>query len=365
MRGLSACLAALTVTFVAAAAFADARTEKEAQALEKKAIQEDFLNVDYRAAINKLRTAVKKCGANKCSASIRGALLRDLGAMQVLGGSVDEGKANFVDALAADASLELDPAYKNQQIEVVWNAVKKGSSAEPAGAVPETTTAAGGGAGGDAGAAGASQPSGDFTHSPVPEQAVRTPVPIYVEYPGTETLTKIIAKYRATGMDEWKPVELQKMGDGWGGLVPCKDVTSTGKVQYYLQGFNAANDPVATAGSRNHPYTVPIKTAIQGPEPSLPGKDPPKQCSELAVAECPPDFPGCNNKKAAGEDCSKNTDCLSSACFAGKCADKKAGGEDCEKDSECASASCSDGKCTTPKKGAGEDCDTSDECDSG
>jgi hypothetical protein len=188
---------------------------------------------------------------------------------------------------------------------------------------------------------------------------------VYVEYPGSETIAKVILKYKGFGMTDWKPVDLPKLGDGWGGLIPCKDVMQ-GPMQYYVQGFNAANDPVATSGSRNKPYTVPVKPTIAGPPPSLPGQEPPKQCSELTGAECPPDFPGCkNNKKASGEDCDKDNQCASGACVGGKCAEKKGGGEECEKDDDCASGTCSDSKCTESKKGEGEDCESDDECDSG
>jgi hypothetical protein len=118
-----------------------------------------------------------------------------------------------------------------------------------------------------------------------------------------------------------------------------------GKLQYYLQGFNAENDPVATSGNRNNPYSVAIKPTIDGPEPSLPGKDPPKQCGELAGAECPPNFPGCKNGKPTGDDCEKNAECASNACVGGKCEEKRGASEDCEKDDECQSGSCKEGKC--------------------
>jgi hypothetical protein len=165
-------------------------------------------------------------------------------------------------------------------------------------------------------------------------------------------------------MGDWKALDLPKLDAGYGGLIPCKDVTQ-GVMAYYIQGFNAANDPVATSGSRNKPFTVPIKAQITGPAPALPGQDPPKQCSEMSTAECPPDFPGCNSKKAIGDDCDKDSQCASNSCVAGKCAEKKAGGDDCQTDDECASGSCSDSKCTNAKKSEGDDCDTDDECDSG
>ena len=104
---------------------------------------------------------------------------------------------------------------------------------------------------------------------------------------------------------------------------------------------------------------------MPAPRPALPGQDPPEQCGELAGAECPPDFPGCNSKKGSGEDCDKDAQCTSNACVGGKCAEQEEGrGDDCEKDDECSSGTCSDNECSD-KKGAGDDCENDDECDSG
>ena len=82
---------------------ADPKIEKEAQALQKKAIEEDNLNVNYPGAIKKLQSAIAKCDGDKCNSALKAALLRDLGAMQVLNGSVDEGKASFGQAIGLDA----------------------------------------------------------------------------------------------------------------------------------------------------------------------------------------------------------------------------------------------------------------------
>jgi hypothetical protein len=337
---------------------ADPRVEKDAQALQKKAIDEDFLNLDYAGAIKKLQTAIGKCGADKCGAPVKGALLRDLGAMQILNGNDGDGRGSFGQAIALDGTLELDPSYKNPQLEAAWADVKKksgggGTTPPPSGTGETPNPPAGGG----------SQPTGDFAHTPPTEALVRTPIPVYVEYSGSEALARVIVKYKGIGMTDWKPLELPKLDAGFGALIPCKDVTQ-GTMSYYVQGFNAANDPVATSGSRNKPFTVPVKATIAGSPAALPGQDPPKQCGELAGAECPPDFPGCNNKKDSGEDCDKDTQCKSGSCVGGKCAEKKAGGEDCSKDDECASGSCSDDKCTNAKKAEGEDCESSSDCES-
>jgi hypothetical protein len=325
------------------AAAADPKIEKEAQALETKAIEEDNLNVNYAGAVKKLQTAIAKCDGDKCNSTIKAALLRDLGAMQVLNGSVDEGKASFGQAMGMDASIELDPAYKNPQLEGIWTEVKKkgGGPGAPVKASP--------------------QPTGDFTHTPATEALVRTPLPVYVEYSGTEELARVTVKYKGFGMTDWKTIELKKTDSGFGALIPCKDATQ-GRMQYYVQGFNGQNDPVATSGTRGKPFTVPVTAQIIGPNPSLPGEEPPEQCAD--TGECPPGFPGCGGKKkAGGEECAKDEDCESNSCSDEKCVEKKASGEDCSKDDECNSGSCSGGKCAG-KKAEGDECDADEDCDS-
>jgi hypothetical protein len=336
-------VAGLSVAASRGAYAADPKIEKEAQALEKKAIEEDNLNVNYAGAVKKLQTAITKCDGDKCNSALKAALLRDLGAMQVLNGSVDEGKASFGQAIGMDASIELDPAYKNPQLEGIWTEVKKkgGGAAAPVKAGP--------------------QPTGDFTHTPPTEALVRTPLPVYVEYSGTEELSRVTVKYKGFGMTDWKTIELKKTDSGFGALIPCKDATQ-GLLQYYVQGFNGQNDPVATSGTRSKPFTVPVTAQITGPNPSLPGEEPPEQCAD--TGECPPDFPGCGGKKKpAGEECAKDGDCESNSCSDEKCADKKASGEDCAKDDECSSGTCSSGKCAG-KKAEGDECDADEDCDS-
>jgi hypothetical protein len=339
---------------------ADPNIEKQVQLLQKRAIEEDNLNLNYPEAIKKLATGISKCDGDKCSQALKGALYRDLGAMLILGGSVEDGRAAFAKALGLDPSLELDTAYKTPVLDGIWNDVKKKAGA--------ATGGVGGGEGPtplpEAGAA--QQPTGDFAHVSPGAQLVRTPLPVYAEYLGTEKLLRVVVKYRGAGMSDWKPVELRKLSTGYGGLIPCKDVAE-GKMQYYIQGFGASEDPIAASGSRTKPFTVPIKTELSGPPPSLPDQEPPKQCAQtVGGSDCPPDFPGCHAaKKTGGEDCARNGECESGSCASGKCAEKKGEGDECDNDNECASGSCSDGKCTAQKKGPGDSCDSDDECSSG
>src|ERR1700676_3338650 len=114
VRLLAGCLAALLTMLVSPSARAtDPNIEKQAQVLQKKAIEEDNLNVNYPEAIKKLAIAISKCAGDKCNAGLMGTLYRDIGAMLILSGSVDDGRAAFAKALSFDPSLDLDPAYKS------------------------------------------------------------------------------------------------------------------------------------------------------------------------------------------------------------------------------------------------------------
>jgi hypothetical protein len=294
---------------------ADAKTEATAKGLETKAMQEDYLATDFDKALEKLNKAQSQCGADKCSSMLRAQIKRDIGIVQIAGKqSHDAGVAAFVDALKADPGVQLDPDTKTKEIEAAWAEAKKQAGPGPA----------------------ASPTAGDFVLTPPPAQQVHTPLPVYVEYTGNEQLAKVVAKYKAFGMTEWKSLELKKLDKGWGAEIPCADVQQ-GDLLYYVQGFNAANDPVATSGDRNNPFKTAIAKEPPAEAPHLPGAEPPKQCAESG--DCPPDFPGCKQPvpPPAGEEPAPTG---------------KAEGEDCETDDECQSNKCRASKCTAPESKA-------------
>ena len=302
------------VFFASAASAQDAKVEAAAKALQKKAIQSDYLGTDFAKARAKLEKAIADCGTDKCGAPLRAQLQRDLGTVLV-GGAVDvpAGIKAFAEALKLDPKIELDPDLKTSDIEKAFEKAKSGDKGGDKAA-----------AGGDKG--GGTPNAGDFNHTPVVAQAIRTPLPIYAEYTGSETLTRVIARYRAPGMGEWKTLELKKIGNGWGAEMACLDV-QPGMISYYLQGFNAENDPVASGGDRNTPFKTEIKQTIDGDKPHLPGQNPPNQCPD--TGDCPPGFPGCKGTGAEGLLKSEDVPC--------------------EEDSECKSNQCEAGKCTAPK----------------
>jgi hypothetical protein len=261
---------ALVVPVASPAAAADRRAEAAAKDALKKAAN-DYLATDYVAGATRLERALRTCGRNKCTAATKAALLRDLGTMQFRNGDVGAAKKTWGDALKLQPQITLNPDYDTPDLRSAFDDAK-------------------GGAGG-----GGPQPSGDFAHTAVAEQKVNTPLPVYAEYPGTLQVARVIVKYKgATGAD-WSRVDLKRSGNGWGGVIPCGDVTR-GTMSYWIQGFDDGGDPVAASGDPKHPYTVPIKDDIAGEAPHLPGKPAPKSCSE-GDSDCPPGLPGCGGEK--------------------------------------------------------------------
>ncbi len=58
----------------------DPAAEQQAEAFPKEAIQERAFRMDYALAVRELRTAIDGCDGARCSASLKGALFRDIGA---------------------------------------------------------------------------------------------------------------------------------------------------------------------------------------------------------------------------------------------------------------------------------------------
>jgi hypothetical protein len=323
-----------------ASAVAAAPKDAAATKLADDAINNDYLATNFAAAEKKLRDASALCGAAACSPQVRARVLRDLGVVLIAGlNRPDDGKKAFAEALQADPNVALEKALTTVEIDRIFKAVKAGGGA------------AAGPSGAGAGAAPAAA-GGDMIHTPVAEQAALTSVPIYVELPAGIAAVKVVARYKPFGTSEWKTLELRRLGQGYGAEVPCRDVGSTtGDFVYFVQATDAAGDVVSMSGSRAAPNKVPIKNALTGEPPHLPGVVPPSKCTDSA--DCPPGLPGCPTGKAPPAG--------------------KGWGVSCEQDTECNQGLwCKNGVCDNSDKPGSEEpkssgrlCDASPECEPG
>jgi len=287
LRTLAVLVALALVAIAAPVSAQDARTEGAA----KQALAQAhgmYRAHHYKQALGVLKRAEGACEPDHCSSSVLAAVLRDLGTMQILIGEEDKGRANFAAALSFDPSIELDPAYATPNMQAVFGSVKNPQSQQ--------------------------QPSGDFDHTPAPEQKINTPLPVYVEYHGHTHVASVIVRYMGPTMTSYRRMQLSRVGEGWGGIIPCSFVTQ-GTVRYYFQGLDAEGLPVLDGGDRRHPYSVVIKPSIQGPAPHLPGERPPRTCGE-----------GAEGGKPDGAECETGDECASGRCRNDHCFTAETGG---------------------------------------
>lgn len=294
-------------------AAASAAGERDAEVMKQHdlALDEEYLAVEFDKAERRLKNALKRCGkGNACSPHVVGKLHIALGTVHGGGGKLDEARKEFVLALRADPNAALIDALTTPELAKAFREAQQevARSGRPSGA------------GATSGAGGA---AGDISHTPVSEQAVNTPVPVYVEVPAELEAAKATLRYKPFGAPKWKSVDMEPMAQGFGVEIPCEDVTTTGDIQYYIIVKDGAGDPVGTAGSLKAPHRVPIKHTVEQ-EPSLPGQEPPARCA--AKEDCPPGLPGCpeddgeRGDKDVGESCEETVECQSGlVCQNGTC----------------------------------------------
>ena len=337
---LTAVALSLLGLFVAADASAAGEKDADANKLYDSAMNDDYLNVELGKAEKKLQEAIKKCGGDGCTPKVLAKVYLGLGVIHFANNKPDAAKEAFVSGLKADASATLDATFKGAEIDKLFDEAKKSAGGGSSG----TGGAATGGSSG-----GGSKPGGDLKHTPPAEQRLNTPVPIYIEVPEDLGVKKVTLRYKPFGGSNWKPLDMQKVGDGWGIEIPCADATTTGDLKYYITADDDAGT-VATAGSRNEPYKVAIKNEIDSDPPALPGKKPPRECKDIG-GDCVPGFPGCPDSACSSDgDCKTGLYCKKDDGGEGLCKRKgtegKPWGSSCGDSGECASGlACVDGSC--------------------
>jgi hypothetical protein len=326
-RSLSAAaVSSFLLLGLASSASAAGEKDKEALKLHDQAINEDYLNADFPKATAKLKDALKKCGTDGCTPAVVAKLHVSLGTIYGAGMSkLDQAKEEFALGLKADPTVTVDSSLTNPDLDKAFAEAKKAAGS---GAAPSGT------------GGGKKPPAGDGeagTHKAPPEQTVNTPVPIYMEPSEEQPTSKVTLRYKPFGSKTYKSVELKKMGKGFGGEIPCEDVTTTGDIKYFFALTDESGEAAGTLGTTKDPYKVTIKSEIEGEAPTLPGQKAPDQCKEKV--DCPPGLPGCPAAGGAGggggasvkrgdkgwgasceetQQCSEGLVCLNGACEEGK-----------------------------------------------
>jgi hypothetical protein len=256
--------------------------DAEAKKLAEAAIYEDYLNLQFDAAVEKLKQAQALCEEG-CGQSVQAVVLRDLGVVYFAG---KEDKAAALDyfkkAFQADPFVKLDEDLSSDEIKAVFEeartAVGAPSSADSGGTIDaDEATAA---------------PKATGAHTAPAEQAVYTPVPLFMTAPADTDSVKLM--YRSPGNPKFRSMGLRRFKDGWAGEVDCESVSKTpGAMEYYFVMYDEMGRETGRVGDEFEAFNIPIKNSISGAGPALPDQSPPGSCKEAVAADCPPGFPGC------------------------------------------------------------------------
>lgn len=278
--------------------------------LDKQAMDDDYLNVRFDKAEEKLNKALKECGDKGCEPKLKAQIYMHLGIILVNAGKKDEGTKAFAEGLKVDSGAAPEKDFTSPDVQKAYEAAKGAGKKEPD---PPPK------GGGDDD--GGKSPASDLKHEPITESPVNTPIPIYVA--AESGAAKFVLNYKPFGGGEWTKIEMKRMGKGFGAEIPCKDTNTTGTLKYYIVAQDAGGDPTGSAGSKKQPYDVAIKQKVSGDAPAFPGKDPPAQCKGKDA--CPPGInePGCEATALGyGSKCTGPGQCNKAdglACIDGTC----------------------------------------------
>jgi hypothetical protein len=220
----------------------------------------DFLQTSFAKAEKKLQQAIALCAKkDACSAHVLARLHRDLAVVYIGGlGKPDAGKDALKKALELDPSLELDADFTTPDLQKAWSDLHdKGKKKKKA----------------------TEELKPGINHTPVTEQAVKTPVPVFAKVGGSDA-AKLRLWYKGVGAEKWASVKMTAASGGFSGQIPCSAVGKEGDVRYFIEAFDNADESVDKSGSRADPYVVSIRKELDGDAPQLPDGSAPDRCKE-------------------------------------------------------------------------------------
>lgn len=249
--------------------------EPEQKVLElNRVAMEQYNQLDFNAAKLSLTEAAAAAEQGNLSGAPLARTYLNMAVVLIAGFQDTTEGFNFcVRALEADPTVALDPLTSTPEIQQVFNLAKSrvgGPPAEPPlepAPEPDVGTFAG---------------PGNIPHIPVPEQLVRTAVPVFIEVPDDAEIGSIFLHYRGAKMRDFRRVEMTRVPGGLGFEVPCADAMEP-KLSYYIEAFAPDNSRIGFAGTPEEPVEVPIVSSRTQPAPALPGRTPPEQCPVEAM----------------------------------------------------------------------------------
>jgi hypothetical protein len=335
-------LLAVALLLVALPASAQYTRDNAANKKIDEAINIHYLSTDFDKAEGVLIGTVNACG-DKCSPQVIARAWMYVGIVRGSGKNDQAGARDaFQKALAADPNVALDAAIATPETQKTFENAGGAGGAAPV-TTPPPATAGGGG-----------EETGEGVACSPDVRDIQTRRPIPVQCTTDEEATSLELRYRPFGSETWKTLRMEKRGDTYRALVPCSDTEIEGTLRLYVRAKDAAGETLGSWGSKNKPIEMNVAENVAAEPPSFDGEPPPERCT--AKEECPPDFPGCDDKRGGGGTvdwggaCENSSECKSGLlCINNVCETAPS----CSTDSDCDTGSCVDGRCAVGSGGDG------------
>jgi hypothetical protein len=325
------------ITFFTLPALAQFTRDNAASKKIDEAINEHYLATDFDKAEAVLTGTINACG-DKCSPGVIAKAWMYVGIVRGSGKNDQSGaKDAFQKALAADPSVKLDTQLATPETQTTFGNL--GGAGAPVPAEKPSAKPAAAAANEDANDKGGLKCTPD-----VREVQSRRPIPM--QCMSDEEAASMEIHYKPFGGDAWKTVKMKKKDDAFRGEIPCDATGASGTLKVYVRAKDASGESVDSFGSKSKPVEFQISETTAAEPPAYEGEAPPARCVEKG--ECPPDFPGCQDKpkrgtKDWGVACDNSMECKEGLlCNDGTCEAAPA----CETNADCQTGSCVDNKCS-------------------
>jgi hypothetical protein len=335
-------LCLVLITFFTLPALAQFTRDNAASKKIDEAINEHYLATNFDKAESVLTGTINACG-DKCSPGVIARAWMYVGIVRGSGKNDQAGaKDAFQRALGADPGVKLDTQIATPETQRTFADLSALASKTPAEmGNPKTAAPAANESAGDRG--------GLKCTPEVSEVQTRRPIPI--ECTSDEEVASMELRYKPFGADTWKSVKMKKKDDAFRAEVPCDASGSAGTLRLYVRAQDAAGEAVDSYGSKAKPIEVQVSENSAAEPPAYAGEPAPARC--VAQEECPPDFPGCQDKpkrgtKDWGQACDNSMNCKEGLlCNDGTCEAAPA----CETSADCQTGTCVDNKCSVGEGG--------------
>ncbi len=246
-------IAVIAILFGFGAGVAHASPKSDIQTKIKEAM-ENYDLMDYDAArklLNQALAIAKKNRLDKDPIVAKAHL--SLGIVQFVNQQVDAAKLSFLSAVQIDPKIDIDPAYKSDDMAKLLEEARKEAGGEPASL--------------------GSEPASDtvdcltvegLQHEIIDTAPSGAPLSISAYLAPDVTATKVSVMYRPEGSTDFTEVQLQKQGEcKYTGAIPAAAFKGS-LVHYYVAAYGDGSKPVASKGSSGSPNIIEVSGTAGG-----------------------------------------------------------------------------------------------------